>query len=155
MLDARRKSVVGAVLAGLGAGALAWLVLGSSAVESRIDTLEATVSTKNAVPRIDTAATSKALLSARASPLFQRPPSAAAPSTVRLEGVAIRPGANSALIAVGGGAAKWVNQGETSDGVSLMQVRSGAAVVETASGGTTLMLGQTWTPGDATVATAP
>lgn len=154
MLDARRQSFLVAGLAGLGAGSLGWLVLGSAAVGNRIDALEAAFSTESAVPRIDQSVTNKALLSIRVSPLFHRPGTSTAPP-VRLEGVALRPGANSALLAIGGSAAKWLMQGETSEGVTLMQVRSGAAAVETSDGVANLVLGQTWTPGTAASADPP
>jgi hypothetical protein len=146
VLDARRQSLLIAGLAGLGAGALGWLVLGSAGLGQRLEALEALGSNGPTVPPPASAAAAQAAATARARPLFQTPGQGGAPATVRLDGVSVRPGLSSALVAIGGAGAQWLAQGETAGGVTVAQVRSGGAVIETSDGQAMLGLGQTWSP---------
>jgi len=154
VLDARRQSILIAALAGLGAGALGWLVLGAGGLDQRLDALDALTSKSTSVPKSNVAAAVQAATAARARPLFQRPAETGAPSTVRLDGVSVRSGAGRALISMGGGAAQWMEQGDTVSGVTVAQVRSGGVVIDTANGQATLSLGQTWS-GAGTAALTP
>ena len=155
MLDARRQSILIAGLAGLGVGALGWLLLGSSSLGRRLDALDALTSQASSAPRPAVAAAVQAATTARARPLFQRPLQSGVASSVRLDGVSVRAGGGRALIAVGGGAAQWLDQGETSSVVTVAQVRSGGVVSDTADGQATLTLGQTWSATSPKVSPTP
>lgn len=155
MLDARRQSVLTAGLAGLGLGALGWLVLGSTGLDQRLDALDDLASRAPTTAAATAGSAIQAAATARARPLFQKLAQGGGPVTVRLDGVAVRPGASSALVAIGGAAARWMTQGETAAGVTLTQVRSGGAVIETSDGQSTLALGQTWSPGSVSPNSAP
>jgi hypothetical protein len=155
VLDARRQSILIAGLAGLGVGALGWLLLGSSNLGRRLDALDALTSPTSSAPRPAVAAAVQAATVARARPLFQRPVQSGAASSVRLDGVSVRGGAGRALIAVGGAAAQWLDQGDTASGVTVAQVRSGGVVIDTADGQATLTLGQTWSATTPKVSPAP
>lgn len=155
MLEARRQSILIAALAGLGLGALGWLVLGSGSLDQRLDVLDTLTSKSATVPRSNLAAAVQAATAARARPLFQRPAQAGAPVSVRLDGVSVRNGVGRALIAVGGGTAQWAEPGDTVSGVTLAQVRASGAVIDTANGQATLLLGQTWSGAGAVNPTPP
>ena len=71
--------------------------------------------------------------------LFEAPVvGAAAPiqaAQVRLVGASAMPGRHAALISVNGAAPFWLEAGQSQDGMSLIEVRPGRAVVRTPDGG--------------------
>lgn len=143
MLDLRSPLIWGAPLAGLIAGAAVWLVSGGptgvtkplAALTEQANTL-APPAPANRTP----GATSLAALTAR--PLFLEGAAIARP-TVNLIGVVRRPGRTAALMSFGGAEPRWVNEGETVGGLTLVQVRSSGVQLDSLSGPLVVGLGET------------
>lgn len=145
MFDLRALLIRIAVPAGLALGALGWLGLAAFGLPGRgVVAAEAAAGGARLGGRA--ARTASAPLAAlNASPLFALAtgPHPAADPAVRLDGLARFGGQQSALISVDGKPAEWLARGATRDGVTLIEVRGGRALLDTALGFKEVALGQT------------
>jgi len=62
--------------------------------------------------------------------------------TLRLDGVALSPGRKAALISINGAPSDWIEVGDAEGGVTLVEVTSDEAVVDSVAGTKTLQLGE-------------
>lgn len=147
MLDLRSPlaPISGAI--GLVLASLLWLALaGHSRALSRLDGFEQRLAAMPAAGLGRAAATQDDLAGRiLAAPLFALTsgPGAVGDVALRLDGVAITAGRKAALISIGGKPSVWLSVGASQDGVTLMDVQSAKATLDTATGFRELLLGDT------------
>jgi hypothetical protein len=149
--------ILGAAPAGLAFAATAWLVFhGGMAVTAPLDGLQGHLAASRPPPMILAVAPMDAASRAIASPLFALTtgPGAVSDVTVRLDGLAISPRSQSALLAINGKTADWLTLGATRDGVTLMEVHASKVLLDTAIGFKEIGLGQQSAASAAGVASA-
>lgn len=129
-----------AVLGGVACGALAWWVAGPA------DLGEGSFARFERAPAASQALDAASTLAARLQPvatlaIFPEPPprdeSEAAPAAaggLRLHGTSISPRRRAALVSAGGAAARWLGFGQPDQGLELIALRPGLAVVRTSTG---------------------
>lgn len=142
----RLNPIVAAAPAGLATGLLAWFLAGGgqgeaerlSELEMRLAALPGRVAA-NAAPVSITPVAGLV-----ASPLFLMTvgPGAVSEPSVRVEGVSVSRRRSAALLSIGDAPAEWMVVGDTRGGVTLLQVGSGGAVVETVLGSKDVALGE-------------
>ena len=127
-------------------GALAGFALACLAVVSRgapgsaigqLDALQARLAALRPDRAAAIAATAPSTSALLAKPLFGQSQTA----TVRLDGVSMLPGRKAALVSINGKPADWLALGQTRDGVTLVQVQSGLATIESDAGSKDIRLG--------------
>jgi hypothetical protein len=141
--------ILGAAPAGLAFTALAWLVFrGGGMVVGPLDGLQARLAADRPAPARTTIAPVEAAARAIASPLFALTtgPGAVSDVSVRLDGLAISPRGQSALLSIGGKPADWLALGASRDGVTLMEVHASKVILDTAIGFKEVTLGQSSAP---------
>lgn len=151
MLDFRSPLILGALPAGVLLASLAWFVAGGgssaaddvTAVQERLDT---------ALPVATTRAGFDSATQVLKSPLFALADGPVAEVAVRLDGLARSSRRIAALLSIGGKPAEWLALGESRDGVTLQNVLSNKALIETANGEREVMLGVPNAPGGASAA---
>jgi hypothetical protein len=144
LFAARTPLIAGGALAGLVLAAAIWLLFGfAGAVTTPIDDLQVRL-TADRSPAPPATVLAGAAARAIAAPIFALTtgPGAVSDVTVRLDGLAISPRGQSALIAVNNQPAEWLALGASRDGVTLMQVHPSKVVLDTAIGFKEVALGQ-------------
>lgn len=140
MLDLRSPLILAAAPVGLLLAAVGWLATGGGGhVIAPIEREETRLA---AVPRSGQTRSPSdivALTLAATQSLFVKP----AEVSVRLDGVARSPGRAAALLTLNGGPSRWITVGATAGGVTLLQIGSSRAVVDTGEGPQEVVLGQT------------
>ncbi|GEM_PF-2305360 len=135
MFDHRSPLTLAAAPAGLALAGALWLVVGVHAPAlTRLDRFQTRLGAlKPAQAGIDMTAD---LVRAASVPLFglTTGPGAVAEAQVRLEGLAITPSLRAALISINGKPSDWLDQGETRDGVTLLEVHPDKITLDTATG---------------------
>jgi hypothetical protein len=145
LLSLRSPLILGAAPAGLAFAAAAWLVFhGSAAVTGPLDGLHDRLAADRPPPIRMAATPFDAVSRAIAAPLFALTtgPGAVSDVAVRLDGLAISPRGQSALLAINGKPADWQALGATRDGVTLMEVHPSKVLLDTAIGFKEVSLGQ-------------
>ncbi|WP_332773876.1 hypothetical protein [Phenylobacterium sp.] len=129
-----------AILGGVAAGALAWWIAGLSAVDARALTALTRAPTSGRV--VDGEAT----LSARLRPISSfdifpavasteaGDPAPVAATALRLHGTSISARRRAALVSADGGPARWLTVGQPDQGLVLVSLAPGQAVVRTSTG---------------------
>lgn len=152
MLGLKGRMILAGACAGLALGAGLWLAVGNASAARDLSRLDAALSRVAAGPAGGRLGDPSAVL--LANPLLgRRGPPAPEPS-LRLDGVARNPGRSAALVSINGGTAQWLTPGATREGVTLVSVRAGQAVIETTEGTRVVSLGQVADPA-ATAAATP
>jgi hypothetical protein len=137
LLTLRSPLILGAASAGIVLAALAWFALDAGSWVTRpLDRLAARLAAVHPTGRVEQHGAGDAIAGVLASPIFVSTtgPGAVPDPVVALSGVAISPRGASALIAVDGKPAAWMDQGATLDGVTLISVSATRVVVDTAIG---------------------
>ncbi|MBS0297126.1 MAG: hypothetical protein JSR45_12510 [Proteobacteria bacterium] len=142
MLDLRSPLTLGAPAAALTLGLLAWAVLGGGApaatrmteFDQRLEKLQ---------PRAirGAAVTGASAADAIAHPIFAVGTAALADATLRLDGVALTPRRQAALLSINGKNAEWLERGDTRDGVTVQAITATKVVIDTATGPRDVLLG--------------
>jgi hypothetical protein len=148
LFAARTPLIAGAGLVGLVLAAALWLVLRlGGMVVAQIDDLQTRLAADRP-PAAPIAASGGAAARALTAPIFALTtgPGAVTDVPLRLDGLAISPRGQSALIAINGQPAEWLALGATRDGVTLMEVHASKVVVDTAIGFKDVALGQQSAP---------
>lgn len=136
MLDLRSPLILAAAPVGLLLAAAGWLATGGGGhVIAPIEQEEARLA---AIPRSSQARSNPDVVALTQS-LFTKPVEV----SVRLDGLARSPGRAAALLTLNGGPSQWIAVGATTGGVTLLQIGSSRAVVDTGDGPVELVLGQT------------
>ena len=136
MVQARGlKTITVAALSGFALGAAGYLVFAPSAPE--IGDLRRRLDDRRARPQV----AAKRQLAPQPGVLFPNLTETAEPA-IRVIGVSRRTGRQAMLVSVNGQASKWLEVGETTDGFTLVAVRSDGGVIESANGSRTLKLGE-------------
>lgn len=143
MFDRRASLIALSIGGGLLLGAALWFAFGRGAepaarlddVQSRLEALQ--TPQRSGWARVDGAGLA-------ANPVFAMTtgPNAVAEPTITVQGLARTPGGASALLAINGKAPDWLTVGDTRDGVTLDEVRSGGVLVDTVTGQREIALGQ-------------
>ena len=132
-----RTRIMGlALAAGLAAGAAAWAVLGSGAADQQRLAADQAELGKLKAPGRPPSILGALVADAIAHPIFTLTtgPGAQTEPVIRVSGLSRTPVHRAALVSVNGGNAEWLDVGETSAGVTLLDVDGSKAVVETAFG---------------------
>jgi hypothetical protein len=144
LFAARPPLIAGGALAGLVLAAAVWLVFRlAGAVTAPIDDLQLRLATDRP-PAAPDAVSNGAAARAVGAPIFALTtgPGAVSDVSVRLDGLAISPRGQSALIAINNQPAGWLALGATRDGVTLLEVHPAKVVLDTAIGFKEVAIGQ-------------
>jgi hypothetical protein len=136
LFAARTQLIGGGALAGLVLAAAVWLVFRlSGAVIAPIGDLQVRLAA-NRPPAAPVVVPNGAAARAVAAPLFALTtgPGAVSDVAVRLDGLAISPHGQSALVSINNQRAQWLALGATRDGVTLTEVHPSKVVLDTAIG---------------------
>jgi hypothetical protein len=148
LFAARTQLIGGGALAGLVLAAAVWLVFRlSGAVIAPIGDLQVRLAA-NRPPAAPVVVPNGAAARAVAAPLFALTtgPGAVSDVAVRLDGLAISPHGQSALVSINNQPAQWLALGATRDGVTLTEVHPSKVVLDTAIGFKEVAVGQQAAP---------
>jgi len=142
VLDLRSPLILGAPAAALALGVLAWAVLGGGAPASaRMGEFDQRLGELQ--PRGPRAATvsGAAAADALAHPIFAVGTAPLADATLRLDGVALTPRRQAALLSINGKPPEWLERGDTREGVTVQAISASKVVIDTATGPRDVLLG--------------
>jgi hypothetical protein len=145
----RLTLILGAVPVGLATGLLAWLAAGGASADTdRLAPVAEEIAELRA-PRRGGDASMAQLADLTGAPLFALTtgPGAVSEPVIRLDGLVVTRHRVAALMAIDGAPPAWLSVGQSQGGVTLQQVSSTKAVIETALGVREIALGATQTGG--------
>jgi hypothetical protein len=141
LLEFRSPVILAAVPVGLALACIGWFAFaGPARVLTPVQTAQGRLSALPSARASAGASTGGAVAAALSPALFGN---AGAEIAVRLEGLSRTPRRSAALVSINGGPAGWLTAGATREGVTLVQVLSTKAVIDTIAGRRVITLGET------------